>query len=171
MSKDAKAQALTVAVIAAGLLTIAWYQGGFERFKPRVSYDGGFLGIGAPGKPAEPRDVIYDMLDAARIGNVGDYLDCYSGQLERTLRQSMEEMGAERFSDFLRERNRDIKGIAMNAPDESGSEARVRVEYVYADRNEVQHFYLQRQDKDWKISRVSEIQRVETPVPYGTPVY
>ena len=59
----------------------------------------------------------------------------------------------------------------MNAPDESGSEARVRVEYVYADRNEVQHFYLQRQDKDWKISRVSEIQRVETPVPYGTPVY
>ncbi len=171
MSKDSKAQAATIAVIVGGLLTIAWYQGGFDRFKARASYDGGFLGIGAPSKPAEPRDVIYAMLDAARVGSVEEYLVCYSGQLERTLRQSLEEMGTERFSEFLRERNRDIKGIAMNAPDESGDEAQVRVEYVYADRNEVQQVYLRRLGKDWKISGVSEIQRVETPVPYGTPVY
>ena len=171
MSKDAKAQTATIAVIVAGLVTIAWFQGGFERFQPRASYERGFFGIGASPKEAEPRDVIYAMLDAARIGSVEDYLACYTGQLERTLRQSMEEMGSDRFSAFLRERNRDIKGIAMNAPDESGAEARVRVEYVYADRNEVQRFYLQRRDEDWKISRVSEIERVETPVPYGTPVY
>ena len=91
--------------------------------------------------------------------------------MERTLRQSMEEMGPERFAEFLRERNRDIKGIAMNAPEESGDEAQVRVEYVYADRNEVQQIFLERAGDIWKIARVSEIQRVETPVPYGTPVY
>ena len=111
------------------------------------------------------------MLDAARDGSVADYLDCYSGQMERTLRQSMEEMGPERFSVFLKERNQDIKGIAMNAPEESGIEAQVRVEYVYADRNEVQQIFLQRAGDRWKIARVSDIQRIETPVPYGTPVY
>lgn len=170
MSKDAKAQAVTVTVIVAGLAIIAWYQGGFERLRFGGNDDGGFLGIGS-SKAEEPRDVIYAMLDAARDGLVDDYLECYAGQMERTLRQSMEEMGSERFSVFLQERNKDIKGIAMNAPEESGEEAQVRVEYVYADRNEVQQIFLQRIGESWKIARVSEIQRVETPVPYGTPVY
>ena len=170
MSKDAKAQAVTITLIAVGLAVIAWYQGGFDALRRSTSVDRGFLGIGST-KELEPRDVIYAMLDAARDGIVGDYLDCYAGQMERTLRQSLEEMGEERFAAFLRERNEDIKGIAMNAPKEAGDEAEVRVEYVYADRNEVQEIYLQRRDGDWKIARVSEIRRVETPVPYGTPVY
>ena len=135
-----------------------------------TSYESGFLGLGR-SKPVEPRDVIYAMLDAARDGEVDDYLDCYAGQMERTLRQSLEEMGSERFAQFLMERNEDIKGIAMNAPKESGDQAEVRVEYVYADRNEVQEIYLERLSGEWKIARVSEIRRIETPVPYGTPVY
>ncbi len=170
MSKDAKAQAITITLIAAALGVIAWNQGGFDALWRGTSYEGGFLGIGA-SKEAEPRDVIYAMLDAARDGIVDDYLDCYVGQMDRTLRQSLEEMGADRFSKFLRERNRDIKGIAMNAPKEVGHEAEVRVEYVYADRNEVQEIYLERTGGGWKIARVSDIRRVETPVPYGTPVY
>ena len=170
MSKDAKAQAITITLIVGALGVIAWNQGGFEALSRNPVFDGGFVGLGG-SKPAEPRDVIYEMLDAARDGVVDDYLACYSGQMERTLRQSLEEMGAERFSDFLRERNEDIKGIAMNAPKESGDDAEVRVEYVYADRNEVQEIYLERTDGDWKIARVSDIRRIETPVPYGTPVY
>ncbi len=170
MSKDARAQAVTVALIVGVLGFIVWNQGGFDGLGSGSRDGGTFLGIGS-SKEVEPRDVIYAMLDAARDGIVDDYLDCYSGQMERTLRQSLEEMGSQRFSDFLRERNRDIKGIAMNAPVESGEEAEVRVEYVYADRNEVQEVYLQRFDGDWKIARVSDIRRVETPVPYGTPVY
>ena len=170
MSKDAKAQAVTITLIAAGLAVIAWYQGGFETLRRSTSSERGFLGIGS-AKPLEPRDVIYAMLDAARDGIVRDYLDCYAGQMERTLRQSLEEVGEERFAAFLRERNEDITGIAMNAPKEAGDEAEVRVEYVYADRNEVQEVFLQRLDGDWKIAGVSEIRRIETPVPYGTPVY
>ena len=170
MSKDAKAQAITIALIVVALGVIAWSQGGFDAVRQSSGVDGGFLGLIKP-KPAEPRDVIYAMLDAARDGIVDDYLECYSGQMERTLRQSLEEMGPERFSGFLRERNEDIKGIAMNAPKESGDEAEVRVEYVYADRNEVQEIYLTKAGGDWKIARVSDIRRIETPVPYGTPVY
>lgn len=169
MSKDAKAQVVTVALIAAALGVIAWHQGGFEALRRR-SDDGGFWGVGAPRK-LEPRDVIYAMLDAARDGSVEEYLDCYAGQMERTLRQSREEMGPARFAEFLKARNRDIKGIAMNAPEERGAEAEVRVEYVYADRNEVQEFYLEKTGGAWKIARVSDIRRIETPVPYGTPVY
>ena len=170
MSKDAKAQAVTVTVIVAGLAIIAWYQGGFERLDFGGSDDSGFLG---PRFVQAGRTEGRDLLHVGRgaDGLVDDYLDCYAGQMERTLRQSMEEMGPERFSEFLRERNRDIKGIAMNAPEESGNEAQVRVEYVYADRNEVQQIFLERAGDIWKIARVSEIQRVETPVPYGTPVY
>lgn len=170
MSRDAKAQALTVALIAGVLAFIAWNQGAFSALSRSSGGDAGLLSFTKP-KKVEPRDVIYAMLDAARDGVVNDYLDCYSGQMERMLRQSLEEMGSERFSEFLRERNRDIKGIAMNAPKKAGEEAEVRVEYVYADRNEVQEVYLSRISGDWKIARVSEIRRVETPVPYGTPVY
>ncbi len=170
MTKDAKAQAATLTLIGIGLLVIAWNQGAFEGLGSGSSYGGGFLGY-TPSKEETPRDVIYAMLDAARDGEVDDYLECYTDQLERTLRQSHAEMGQDRFSEFLRDRNRDIKGIAMNAPEEAGDETEVRVEYVYADRNEVQLFYLVTLNDSWKIRRVSDIRRVETPVPYGTPVY
>lgn len=170
MSKDTKAQAVTIALIATALVVIAWNQGGFEVFSRGTDYGTGFLGIGR-SKDVEPRDVIYAMLDAARDGDVEEYLGCYTDQLERTLRQSHEEMGGVRFADYLRERNKDIKGIAMNAPERTGDEVEVRVEYVYADRNEAQEFYLRKLGDTWKIRRVSDIRRVETPVPYGTPVY
>ena len=170
MSKDARAQAVTILLILGVLGFVAWNQGAFEGLGRESGGDAGIFSFSRP-RPAEPRDIIYAMLDAARDGVVDDYLDCYSGQIERTLRQSLDEMGPERFSNFLKERNRDIKGIAMNAPREAGEEAEVRVEYVYADRNEVQEVYLSKVGGDWKIARVSEIRRVETPVPYGTPVY
>ena len=170
MSKDAKTQAVTITLIVGALIVIVWNQGGFDTLGRDNDRGGGFFGIG-PKADLEPRDVIYSMLDAARDGNVEEYLACYTSQLGRTLTQSSEEMGWDRFSQFLRDRNKDIKGIAMNAPVESGEETEVHVEYVYVDRNEVQDFYLVKKDDSWKISRVSDIRRVETPVPYGTPVY
>ena len=168
MSKDARAQAVTITLIAVALAVVAWNQGGFDALR-RNTDSGSFFG--SASHEFEPRDVIYAMLDAARDGSVEEYLDCYAGQMERTLRQSHAEMGSERFAEYLRERNEDIKGIAMNAPKESGGGAEVRVEYVYADRNEVQEFFLSKEEGNWKIAGVSGIRRVETPVPYGTPVY
>lgn len=170
MTKDAKAQSVTIALIAAALILVAWKQGAFDAMRRSVEGGAALFGAGS-SREEEPRDVIYAMLDAARDGLADDYLDCYTDPLGRTLRQSYEEMGAERFSEFLRERNKDIKGIAMNAPEEAGENVQVRVEYVYVDRNEAQEFFLLRSGDSWKITRVSDIRRVETPVPYGTPVY
>ena len=170
MTKDAKAQAATVALIVAALAAIGWKQGLFE-WPDTVSGAAAFLGA-SRAQPEKPRDVIYAMLDAARDGVIDEYLDCYTGQMEKTLRQSRAEMGESQFSAFLKERNREIKGIAMNEPELSTEdEARVRVEYVYVERNEVQQFYLNKQNGNWKIARVSAPQRIRTPIPYGTPVY
>lgn len=170
MSKDAKAQAVTVALIVAALAAVGWKQGLFEW--PAGAPGAAVFSGGARARADQPRDVIYAMLDAARDGVIDAYLDCYTGQMEKTLRQSLAEMGESKFAAFLQERNREIKGIAMNEPELAAEdEARVRVEYVYAERNEVQQFYLSKQSGDWKIARVSAPQRIRTPIPYGTPVY
>jgi hypothetical protein len=47
---------------------------------------------------------------------------------------------------------------------------KARVEYVFADRNEVQIVYLERVGERWKIARVEGAQRIETLMPYGSPV-
>ena len=49
-------------------------------------------------------------------------------------------------------------------------EVKVRVEYVYQDRNEVQQMYLEKSGNNWKITRVDSAERIKTLVPYGTPV-
>ena len=100
------------------------------------------------------------------------YIDCYSGQMERMLTQSRTEMTPQGFSRYLTDRNREIKGIAISGPETlSESAVKVRVEYVYADRNEAQQLYLEKLPQGWKISRADAAVRVETLVPYGTPVY
>jgi len=169
MTKDAKAQAVTIALIVIALAAIGWKQGALK-LPESASNVTSFLGSSRK-EPEKPRDAIYAMLDAARDGIVDEYLACYTGQMEKTLRQSNTEMGAEKFADFLKERNRDIKGIAMNEPVLlSEKEAQVRVEYVYAERNEVQQIYLSKLSGNWKIERVSAPRRIQTPIPYGTPV-
>jgi hypothetical protein len=112
------------------------------------------------------------MLDAARDGDVAAYLACYSGDTQRRLEQSRDEMTAEGFANYLQERNREIKGIAINEPEKaSDNDVRIRVEYVYKERNEAQYFYLSKLDGDWKITGLDPVERVKTLVPYGTPVY
>ena len=81
-------------------------------------------------------------------------------------------MTSDGFARYLSENNKLIKGIAMYKPEVlSDSAVDVRVEYVYVDRNEAQHFRLEKLSGRWVITRVDGIERVETIVPYGTPVY
>jgi hypothetical protein len=123
-------------------------------------------------KQVAPRDTIYAMLDAARDGDVAAYIDCYAGEMVRRLEQSRDEMSTEGFAAYLKDRNAEVKGIAINEPEEaSESRVRIRVEYVYADRNEAQFLYLEQSDGAWKIVGLDNAERVPTLVPYGTPVY
>ena len=50
----------------------------------------------------------------------------------------------------------------------NADEARVRVEYVYSDHNEVQNVHLKREGARWKIINMDGAQPVQPLVPYGT---
>ncbi len=114
---------------------------------------------------------IWRMLDAARASDPDRYLDCYTGEMERLLRQNFQEMGSAKFREYLSGIQRQVKGIAVSAPQMSSpTEGRVSVEYVYENRNEVQQVYLRQVGKEWKIFRVEGAERIKTLVPYGTPV-
>jgi len=120
---------------------------------------------------ATPENAIYKMIDAARLGDVQGYLECYSGVMKDQLRQSVRETTEEKFARYLRDTNAAIKGIAISMPEMAGDrQARVRVEYVYADRNEVQFMVLNKFGSAWKIIKVNGAERIETLVPYGAPV-
>jgi hypothetical protein len=155
MRKDA--QWITVAVLVAVAAVVLVRQSGWSPSGSR--------------KGRTPQDAIYAMLDAAREGGVGAYLDSYSGPLRAELDQAVREQGQRRFGEYLRTSNAPIKGIAITEPVPlPEGQVKARVEYVYQDRNEVQWMYLQQVDGRWRIARVDAAQRIPTLVPYGTPV-
>jgi hypothetical protein len=118
-----------------------------------------------------PRDTVYAMLDAARAGDTRAYLALYTGQMQAALKQTVTEKGDAAFKSYLRTTNAEIKGVAVEEPKTvSGNEMRVRVEYVYQDRNEAQTVFLEKRPEGWKIARVDSAERIRTLVPYGTPV-
>lgn len=118
-----------------------------------------------------PQDVIYAMQNAARVGDVPAYLSNYTGQMEASLRQAMAGTTEAAFAKYLKDSNTTIRGIAVGDPQEiTNVEQKVRVEYIYEDRNEAQTMYLEKGPSGWKISRVDSDERVKTLIPYGTPV-
>lgn len=158
MTKERKAQALTVLALALGLGAALYRKGTFERLGLPYRF------ASAQRTELSPRDTIYAMLDAARDGNVDRFVGAYAGDLQASLRQSVTQQ-------YLKDMNAPIKGVALNEPDRVNErEVRVRVEYVYQDRNEAQVFFLEKLGPDWKITRVDNSERVKTLIPYGTPV-
>ena len=124
-----------------------------------------------PKADPTPQDAIYAMLDAARAGDAKAYVANYSGQMSTALQQSIAETTEPKFAQYLKDSNAAIKGVAISEPQVlTDTQVKVRVEYVYADRNEAQTMYLEKQAGVWKITRVDSTERVKTLVPYGTPV-
>lgn len=162
MRKERKAQIVTIAILVAALGVVLGRRAGWK------------LPASLPARAAAeatPQDTIYAMLDAAREGSVSKYLANYTGQMEAGLKQSIAEQGDASFVKYLKDSNSPIKGIAITEPQQlTDSEVKVRVEYVYQDRNEVQYMYLDKIGGAWKIARVDSTERVKTLVPYGTPV-
>lgn len=170
MTQQQKARYLTLAVIGAALVFVIGQKAGWQLPSGAAPLRSVEQLKGVPSGP-EPRDAIYKMLDAARAGDSTAYLACYTGQMETMLRQSLTEMGPQRFSKYLTDANKEIKGVALSEPVPlTDREVRVRVEYVYQDRNEAQQFYLEKASDGWRIARVDSTERVKTLVPYGTPV-
>lgn len=172
--QNRKAQALTGLLIAAIAVFLVARQRGFA-----PGDVGGAVSdvvSNASGPPLEkalpsPQDAIYGMLDAARAGDVRAYMGYFTGQMTTLLEQSLAENGEAKFAEYLKRTNAPIKGIAITEPERlTGREVKARVEYVYADRNEVQVMFVVEVSGEWKIARLEETERVKTLVPYGTPV-
>ncbi len=157
MTNPRKTQAITLALM---LLAVGIIVGQKYKWKP-------------PAPPADPtpQDAVYGMLDAARAGDVRGYLASYTGQMETALRQSLAETTEAKFGQYLKDSNAAIKGVAIDATQAlTDRETKLRVEYVYQDRNEAQTIFLEKNGQTWRIARVEGAERVKTLVPYGTPV-
>lgn len=155
MKKNRIAQILTAAALGAALFVVVARQRRPAEVQPRDT----------------PQNAVYAMLDAARDGDVKRYLDCYTGQMENALQRAVAESGERKFAAYLKETNAAIKGVAVMPPETvSEREVKLRVEYVYQDRNEVQTLYLEKAGNAWKIARLETAERIKTLVPYGTPV-
>jgi hypothetical protein len=160
VTQQRKARVATVVVIAAAVLLVLWR----ERRLPDMP-------AVAVKEEAQPHDALYRMLDAVREGDAAAYLDAHTGAAAESLRRAVAETGEERFMQSLQRQNAPLKGIAVNEPERlSPVEAKTRVEYVFADRNEVQTVFFQQVSGKWRIARVESAQRIPTVVPYGTPV-
>ena len=167
MTKLGKHHVVTLSVVFVGLVLVVGREARW-----RLPASGSEALFAGSEESNQPTDTINRMMDAARDGDVDAYLECFGGQMKKTLQQSVAEMSASGFARYLMENNEQIKGFAMYEPSEvSESAVDVRVEYVYVDRNEAQRFRLERLSGRWTITKLDGIERVETIVPYGTPVY
>jgi hypothetical protein len=159
MTKERTATILTVVVLVAALgIGLARTNGlRFPRARATAA--------------SEPQDTIYALLNAARAGDVKSYLANYTGGMASDLHKSAAESGEAAFANYLKRSNADVKGIAVSDPQKiSETEAKVRVEYVYQDRNEAQIIYLEKGSGGWKVSHTDTDERLKTLIPYGTPV-
>ncbi len=171
MTRDRKARVVTLVVLAGAFVLVLARKSGWRL--SAVTPPAARPAVTEPAVKTEPspQDAIYGMLDAARTGDLKGYLASYTGRMETALRQSLAESTPEGFAKYLREQNAAIKGIAINEPQAlTDREVKVRVEYVYQDRNEAQFLYLEKTAAGWKIARADSAERVKTLVPYGTPV-
>lgn len=168
MTKERKAQVVTVSLLAVALAVVLGQKTGWKMADFKLSDIAPKTAVKAD---PTPQDAIYGMLDAARLGDVKSYLNSYTGQMSSTLQESLAETTEAGFKKYLQDSNAAIKGIAISEPQTlTDREVKIRVEYVYQDRNEAQIMNLEKGPGGWKISRVDGVERVKTLVPYGTPV-
>ena len=120
---------------------------------------------------AAPQDLIYTMLDAANAGDSETFVSCFSGEIERKLRQTQIEMTPRRFSHYLASTHQTIKGVAIEGPVlVHDREVKIQLEYVYQDRTEVQQISLCKETGGWRITSLDSSRPGDTLVSYGTSV-
>jgi len=159
---DAKA-VLTVTVLV-GIFAVAVLRS--RHWQGPLGWNG-WRSIGVMRAPSSPEDGIYAMFDAARAGDAQVYLDCFSGPLRDQLAAAAKEDS--KFKDYLMRQNWAVQGMAVTVTDRpNADEARVRLEYVYSDHNEVQNVGLKRVAARWKIISMDGAQSVLPVVPYGS---
>jgi len=120
---------------------------------------------------ATPADSVYAMLDAARAGDTRAYLDSFSSPIHEQLAQVIKENSEPKFAEYLKSQNTEFQSVAVSVADwPSDFEVKARVEYVYANRNEVQNLYLRKEASRWRIFKIAGADQIKTLVPFGSTV-
>jgi hypothetical protein len=149
------------------LLSLIFFRTHGWRLPANVS---GLFSHSRPGTPT-PEDTVYGMLDAARAGDTAVYVDTFSGPLQQQIQQVIRESGKTQFTSYLTGQSSSFQSVALSVTDQpSDVEARLRVEYIYANRNEVQTYHLRKFGARWKIIGISGTDLTKTLIPYGTAV-
>jgi hypothetical protein len=116
-------------------------------------------------------DCIRNMSRYSREGRVEEYLNCFEPELRTRLERARDEMKRNKFADSLRRRAAPVRGIAFSDEIRLDEETiRIKVEWVFEDRNEIQHFMLKKAGDVWKIVDMTEARYKKPIIPYGTKV-
>lgn len=153
VSRNVGATALTVAVLAAGLVVA---------LRDRLPERGTDAG--------DPSDVFWEMVDASREGAADAWLDLFAGEVREQLETVRDEMGDAAFEQYLRQRVAGLKGVAVTGREDLGEVVRLDVEYVREASYETQSLDVRRTRGSWRIVALGPTHEREPPVPYGTPV-
>ena len=126
----------------------------------------------APSPDPKPADAVHDAFNAAREGDVAGYLEQFTEPLKSELVARREADGAAAFAQYLRRATDSVKGLVTREWQqvEDSSEVRLPVEYVYADRNEVQMYRLRQERGRWRIYALEAAETTPTLIPYGAQV-
>jgi hypothetical protein len=149
-----------------GLLVLVLVTNGHKQILPAWIVDR------ISSKPTDsPEDSIYAMLDAARAGDTKAYLDSFSNPVREQLFEVMKENSEPKFAEYLKSQNTAFQSVAVSVSDRpSDSEVQARVEYIYANRNEVQSVYLRKEASRWRIFKIEGADQIKTLVPLGSSV-
>jgi hypothetical protein len=121
----------------------------------------------------EPSQRIEDAFQAARKGDLDGYLAQFADPLRAQLARTRAERGDRYLRDYLARLTGPVKGLAFDPTrrEEVAPETvRFPVEFIYADRNEIQTFVLQREGDRWRIRSIDTPRSAPTLIPYGTPI-
>lgn len=121
-----------------------------------------------------PTGCLERMFTAAEKGDVGAWLDCFTGSERARLVRQAESQPAEKFAASLQEAVRTLKGRAvsgLNRPQSAGDMASLSVERIYAHHTERQSYHFRREADGWRIDSVGAAEKHQPPIAYGTPVF
>ncbi|MGA1823693.1 MAG: hypothetical protein ACMUIP_03440 [bacterium] len=117
--------------------------------------------------PEKDSDIIWKMYSLAKVGDVDNFLKCFT-EKSKAIMESSRKKGKELdFEEYIKKHAVDIKGMSIiNKRDENESSRVYDIEVVYQDRNEQHTVFLQNTKKGWKISRISKPVIIKPEIPY-----
>lgn len=119
----------------------------------------------------DPESCCYRLLSAEQSGDVGAYLDCFTGELQQQLQAQLSAKSPAAQSAGLRDRAVDLTGQAttvLRFPEPDRAE--LTLERIFTQHRQRQRVELLRTTDGWKIVSIEDRERVESRIPYGTPV-